>query len=211
MAARKKSAKKKAPKGKVLPIKHKKVRKAEDIPALSRAGGKVRKTTHHKFDDGAREKYLEAIGQSGLKMMSAKVAGVTYRAVQNYMAVHPEWKLEVDKAMNVYRDVLLKEAHRRGVKGWVEQPILNKEGEVVGERIKFSDKLLELLVKRVDPISREQVTKVEHSGSAVIASVDIDMKDLLKKLSPEGRLKLRDVMLELKGPDGRDSETPSES
>ena len=195
MPAKKSSSKKEAPKGVIPPQKFKRKR-TTTIPKASRGGGKIRQTQHHKFTEKARQTYLDFVGKSGRKMHAAEAAGVSYKTVQNYLAIHPEFQEEVDKSIETYRDVLLSEVHRRGVDGWVEKPILNKDGEVVGEHIKFSDKLLEISLRRVDPISRESTTKLEHSGGATIASVPFNVEKL-EKLSREGRGHLRAVMQEL--------------
>jgi len=92
--------------------------------------------------------------------------------------------------------MLLTEMKTRAVEGWVEQPLFDKDGVHIGDKVKKSDRLLEVALKRVDPLSRVAETKVEHSGSAVVGTVQFD-PSRLAGLSKEGRDALRVVLREL--------------
>ena len=191
MAAKKSASKTKA----VKPVKGKQKR-VEALPDSERGGGTVRSRAFEKFNQAARSRYLTNLAATGLKTKSAEAAGVTYQTVRNYLAVHPDFQNEIDASIEAHRDVLLDEVLRRGKDGWIEQPLFDRDGNHVGDKLKYSDRLLEVALKRVDPLSRVAETKVEHSGSAVVGTVQFD-PSRLAGLSKEGRDALRVVLREL--------------
>ena len=205
------AAKKTAPKAPktnaVKPVKGKQKR-IEALPDPDRGGGKVRSRAHIKFNQAARTRYLTHLGETGLKTQSAEAAGVDYQSVRNYLAIHPDFQDEIERAVEAHRDVLLAEVVRRGKDGWVEQPIFDKDGVKIGDKHRYSDRLLEVALKRVDPLSRESISKVEHSGSAVVGTVNFD-PSALAGLSKAGRDALRVVLKELQAgpskPEGAES------
>lgn len=192
MAAKKSAPKKRAA---VKPVKGKQ-RRIEALPDPDRGGGKIRSRAFEKFNQAARSRYLTNLAATGLKTKSAEAAGVTYQTVRNYLAVHPDFQDEIDASIEAHRDVLLDEVLRRGKDGWIEQPLFDRDGNHVGDKLKYSDRLLEVALKRVDPLSRVAETKVEHSGSAVVGTVQFD-PSRLAGLSKEGRDALRVVLREL--------------
>ena len=202
------AAKKTAPKAKTTkPVKGKQKR-ITALPDPDKGGGVVRSRAHIKFNQASRTRYLTHLGESGLKTQSAEAAGVDYQTVRNYLAIHPDFQDEIEKAVEAHRDVLLAEVVRRGKDGWVEAPIFDKEGVKIGDKHRYSDRLLEVALKRVDPLSRESINKVEHSGSAVVGTVNFD-PTALAGLSKAGRDALRIVLKELaaggKAPEGAES------
>lgn len=75
-----------------------------------------------------------------------------------------------DIAKQEYRDVIAKEVYRRAVEG-VQEPVIGGvfKDEVVIEVTKYSDRLLELEAKRVDPSYRErQQVDMNVSGGVMI-------------------------------------------
>lgn len=152
-----------------------------------------------------RKKYLEEYSQTGLKNHSAGLAGCSYSAIATYRDKHPEFKAQEDEAYEKYRESLIKEAQRRGKQG-IEQEVFgtlpgkNAGTGVVGTRRVYSDKMLELVIKRDDPKYREasQYRKVDqnttHSGFVGSATIDTSklnteekkqLLDLLQKARPE--------------------------
>lgn len=209
MAARKKQAAKKQ-RGQKPPVKNKQKRDPKDIDPADRGSGRKRATTHHKFTAAVRQQYLDNLAEFGTKIKSADAAGVSYGAVKNYLATHPEFQKDVDEALERYRDMLLDEMKRRAVEGYIKKPLTDKDGAIVGYEVVKSDRLLEFAIKRVDPTSRESIQKVEHKGSMVTAAVPFDVKKL-EKLTKKGRDALRLVLKEIGTDDGRAESDSSES
>lgn len=196
MAARKTAPKKRASKKAASrPVKGKQ-RRIEALPDPERGGGKVRSRAFEKFNQSARTRYLTNLSEWGTKTRSAEAAGVTYQTVRNYLAVHPAFQDEIDNAVEEYRDMLLTEMRTRAVDGWIEQPLFDKDGNHIGDKVKKSDRLLEVALKRVDPESRETISKIEHSGSAVVGTVNFDPAELAG-LDRKGRDALRIVLKQI--------------
>ena len=62
-------------------------------------------------------------------------------------------------------------AHDRAVNGWLE-PVYHK-GEVCGHVRRFSDRLLELLLKADDPEKFADRQKVEQTGKVLVMNIDL--------------------------------------
>lgn len=189
MAARKTKAK-----TDVKPTSGKK--KETDVKPSDRGAGRKRVTRHHKFTEHARKKYLELIAATGTKAKCARDMGLDPGTVTTYTRKHPEFAEAIEAAMDEYRDMLFDAAKQRAVDGFIERGIFDKDGNKVGEVLKKSDRLLEVLMKRADPVLRESTSKIEHKGTMVTATVPFDVKKL-EKLDKEGRAALRLVMKQL--------------
>jgi len=122
---------------------------------------------------------------------------VSYECTRAYRADNPEFEAQVEIAMGLYRDDLVREAHRRAVEGWDERPITNDKGEVVGYVHKHSDRLLELLLKQVDPSFRENGAAVQINTGGGMVQPAAEFAELAN-LSGTARENLRAILEELK-------------
>ena len=89
--------------------------------------------------------FLTALQHCGIKVDAAAVAQVATTTVYRRMATNPEFKDQVEEALDIYADVLEREANRRAVEG-VEEPVY-QGGNLVGRKRVYSDSLLALLLK----------------------------------------------------------------
>ena len=140
--------------------------------------------------------YLELVAETGQITRSAIMCGVSPRAVHARRASDPEYEALVKEARAAYTDTLRQEVHRRGVEGWKERGLFDKEGNEIGEVWRFSDRLLELEIKRSDPSYRESVSVAVEGNLGTHTTPSVN-EAALKKLSKEGRAALRVVMSEL--------------
>lgn len=147
----------------------------------------------------ARKEFLRVYGMTGSISQAAGYIGVTKECVYGYRNKHPAFAMLMEKVRRRFRQELEQAAHKRGVKGWLE-PVYGKEARI-GYVRRFSDRMLELLLKKNIPAFTD---KVEVESTSVNAAVSLDD---LRKLSPEGREKLRAVLEEL---GGADAEAPGE-
>lgn len=154
-----------------------------------------------KFDGWARRAFLAELAETGRFYDSAAAAGVNYTTMKKFRAggTHedPEFEEAVQVALECYRDKLRTEIHRRGVEGWVERGIYDKDGGHLGDVVKFSDRLLELHAKRHDPAYREKVEVKSDNTNTNRNTHDVDLDEMLRGLSREGRAALRAVLQEL--------------
>lgn len=106
------------------------------------------------FNDRAKEKYLAALKINGLHVKAAEAAGVNYKTAFRHRKDDPEFAELVDEALDYFRDELELETYRRGVQGVTH--VIYQRGQAVGEEKRYSDRCLELLLKKNIPEYREK-------------------------------------------------------
>lgn len=180
-----------------------------------------------KFDRELQARFLDRFAETGRLMESSAYVGVARETVRVWRKTDPDFGAAYQDALEAYREKLRREIERRGVEGWLEpvyqggvralEPVLNADGTVrrdadgnivqrPAEVRKFSDRLLELLAKRMDPDFRERVDlsgKLEGSTEGSTGS-SAQVRRELERLSPEGRARLRAVVEELAGSTARE-------
>ena len=151
-----------------------------------------RKPGTTKFGKGssARKRFLEELAETGRFYDSCKAAGVAYMTMQKFRDPQYEWYdadfvEEVAEAIEAYTDKCRAEVHRRGVEGWVERGIFDKDGTHLGDVVRYSDRLLELHIKKHDPGYREHVSV--DARAAVAAGGVINLLADVEKLPREMR------------------------
>lgn len=107
-----------------------------------------------KFTPELQATFLDELRRTGRWAHSAEAVGVHYNTVYLHRKKDPAFEAECTAALEYFRDVLVEAAVTRAVDG-IEETIYNKDGEITGTRIKYSDRLLELLLKRHDPKFRD--------------------------------------------------------
>ena len=104
-----------------------------------------------KFDDAAASRFLGFYATTGRKGDSARAAGVSYNVVRHWEVNDDDFGELVLEAHQDWLNRLEREAYRRGVEGVLEPVVAGKDPEIVTYVRKYSDKLLELLMKKADP------------------------------------------------------------
>jgi hypothetical protein len=145
-----------------------------------------RKLGGTKFGPGsrARKTFLEELATTGRIYDSCKVAGVCYQTMQKFRdertdLFDPAFVDEFEEAMAAYSDILRKEVHRRAVDGWVERGVYDKDGTHLGDVVRYSDRLLELSIKRHDPAWRENLKiEAEATVQASVVSLLGDLREM---------------------------------
>lgn len=130
-----------------------------------------------KFTPKRRETFLEELRLLGLINMSARAAGISPQTVRNHREVDNEFDNAVQEALEDYAERVRLEVRRRAIEGTttlkffkgmpIMVPVVDEDGntfededgkmllEPYRER-QFSDRLLELEAKRVDPAYRDK-------------------------------------------------------
>ena len=104
-----------------------------------------------KFDDKAAARFLAFYATTGRKAASANAAGITYGCVRYWEVNDDNFGELVLDAHQCWLESLEREAFRRGVEGVLEPVVAGKDPEIVTYVRKYSDKLLELLMRKADP------------------------------------------------------------
>ena len=143
------------------------------------------------FDAGRKEEFCLELARCGIVAQAARLIGVDRRTVTEHRKNDTAFLQEMEDAMDEFRGLLHKEALRRAIKG-VDQAIFHRD-EQVGTLTKYSDRMLELLLKRHDHSFRDHV-KVD-STTALSGSLEISaLSKELDELTEEERTEFRKIL-----------------
>lgn len=177
-------------------------RKAAIIEALEEQGKKLKpyqciglKTGSYVFDLDRQTRFCEEFAKHGRKKQAADSAGVSLATVQRYLSADPVFKDMVFEAQAVYRDHVAEEVYRRAIVG-VDKVILGGQfkDEILGYEKVYSDRLLELEAKRVEPGYRDRGNidiAVKEGGVLVIGgqgNIDEWENKFKDSAKPEGKV-----------------------
>ena len=128
-----------------------------DIPKGQKVDAQLRK---HRF--------IEVLATTGNVSYSANAAGWKSRnTAYSQKEKDPEFAKLWEEAIEISMDALEMEARKRAL-GW-DEPIVNKDGVVVGTRRVFSDKMMEILLKAHRPEKYREKFEHDHKvGGGVI-------------------------------------------
>lgn len=122
-----------------------------------------------------RERFLMKLAQTGSIMRAANASGASYNGILIHRRKDVDFERQVDLAMLMWQDHLEEKLYERAIDG-LKEPVLNKDGEHCTDadgnpiyKIKVSDRLFELLLKRHIPEYREKM-HVDHvvSGGVLV-------------------------------------------
>lgn len=122
---------------------------------------------HVAFDEHVRPQYLAVLEETGSFQAAADAVGINAKTAYNARRADEAFAELCEEALERYRGAIRAEIYRRGVEGW-EEPVY-QGGVQVGTVRKYSDRMLELEAKRVDPSYRDKVG-VEHSGGVAVTA-----------------------------------------
>lgn len=135
-----------------------------------------------KFDLYQKRKFCRVLSQQGNKSVACKSCGISYMTFCRHYREDPQFAKDVDLAMEEAGDMLEAEAIRRGVTG-IEVAVRNSQGDIIGHDMKYSDRLLTLLLKAAKPEKFSDKAQVTHTGS-VDHNIQVDAKNqLLEKFN----------------------------
>lgn len=167
-----------------------------------------------KITDDTKQRFLFALCEVGNESEAAAIAGCSASGIRRHAdpdapCFDPEFAEAWANARETFIASLHRAAVKRAVEGW-EEPIIGGEfrDEVVAHKPMFSDRLLEVLLKRYDPQFRDKVTI--ESNKTVTHNHRLD----LSKMTPEQR-RLTRALLDASAPKVIDitpdkKETPAE-
>lgn len=135
-----------------------------------------------KFDLYQKRKFCRVLSQQGNKAVACKSCGIAYVTFCRHYNADPQFAKDVDLAMEEAGDMLEAEAIRRAVSG-VEVAVRDKDGIIIGHDMKYSDRLLTLLLKAAKPEKFSDKAQVTHTG-AVDHRIEVNAKnELLEKFN----------------------------
>jgi len=157
-----------------------------------------------KFDDDGRKRVLTFIRENGWSLvLMARVGGISTAALNHHLKNDEQFFEDCEHAKAEFVKGLEAEAYRRAVTGLLEN-VYNKDGDIVGQKKVYSDRLLEILLKANDPAKfREQHhLNIGTGGPGGVLIVPQKMtqeeaiqqlKDLTKSQEDERDARMRDI------------------
>jgi len=115
-----------------------------------------------RYTDEVHDKFIQNYQVTGRVTKAAKAAGMSLAAIYLLKKTHPTLVEDMEMALEKYRDTLENEARRRGVEGTVKE--IYYQGEVVGEERVYSDRMLELLLKKERPHEFRERKEITGAG-----------------------------------------------
>jgi hypothetical protein len=130
----------------------------------------ARRQADRPISEADKDRFIEALANGSTVTDAAVAARRSRKAMYNLRASDPEFAERWADAWEQGTDVLEREAQRHAVEGW-QEPVVSK-GEVVTHVTRYSDRLLELLLRgrrperyhRFDASRRDIAVKVQKSG-----------------------------------------------
>jgi hypothetical protein len=132
-------------------------RKEQDVSTPTAKRGPTARTDLARAR--AREKFLKRLAETCNVSDAARVAGIARSIAYDWKAADSAFEQAWNEAIETARDALEAEARRRAVEGWKE-PIF-QGGRQVGEIHRYSDRMLEVLLKGHRPQFREKGVEVD--------------------------------------------------
>lgn len=146
----------------------------------------------HLDTETNREIYLRVLSLSGQYMTAADAVGCDRRTGLRLRETDPEFAEQCEVALERYRATLVEEARRRAVDG-IDKAVIGGQfkDEIILYEKQYSDRLLELMLKRHIPEFRDS-SKVETSGNVTVHhGIDLskltrEERDMVRKLLGSG-------------------------
>jgi hypothetical protein len=123
-----------------------------------------------EFTPERKQRFLEELARTGLRMHSAEYAGVTIATVRRHEKEDKEFADLAIEAKDWFTDGIEAEAVRRATEGYLEPVFSQKTGKQIGVVRKFSDRLLEIILKanRPDKFRENVQHEHKHSGGVLV-------------------------------------------
>lgn len=132
---------------------------------------------HVAFTDGRREEFLAALERTGNLTEAAKAVGIARRTVYTVAEGDKKFAAQIAEAREVYVDKVRSKIRELGVDGY-QKPIWY-QGAIVGHETVYSERLLELEAKRVDPSYRDKAADVQVGVSVTTGVLVVPQRPTL--------------------------------
>jgi hypothetical protein len=141
------------------------------MPPKTQRGIHVRSTAAARAEQLQRQQdlYLESLRKDGTLTGGTSAAHISPHTVYWWRENDETFPLREREAIEAFADMLEQEIVRRGVHG-VTKPVY-QGGELVGETVEYSDRLLELAAKAVRPGKFRERLDVTNTQNIVVRVV----------------------------------------
>lgn len=165
-------------------------------------GGRGPRRNRTKFTPAARARFLQELARLGSINAAAAAAGLLGSTARYHMGADPEFKEEVDAALERHERRLMEQVEKLALEG-VREPIMDRQGNQVGERVRYSERMLLAWLRRQEANTWLERAKVEHSGHIRHEhSGRIEVEELTPEQQRRARLLLQSLAGDRGGPTG---------
>jgi hypothetical protein len=110
----------------------------------------------------AKDAFVRELAETGNVTTASRAANISRNTAYEWREADAAFKSLWDEAVDVSTDMLEAEARRRAVQGW-DEPVFH-QGRKVGKIRKYSDRMLEILLKGHRPEKFRERVDMKHSG-----------------------------------------------
>lgn len=146
-----------------------------------------------KFDLDRMEVFCAEFAKHSRMTVAAKAVGIHVGTAHSMLKSNPLFAAMLDEAKAIYKDRILEAVYQRAVEG-IDEPIIggvNRDSIVAYKKV-YSDRLLELEAKRVEPGYRDRAGVEINTGKGVLvvqgsgmSEADWNEKYGTKEINPE--------------------------
>jgi hypothetical protein len=108
-----------------------------------------------KFDDPAKQRYLDALRTTGRKWEAEQAAGVSRTTAERHLELDPAYADSVDDALQEYATKRIVQIEKEAIEGH-QQLRYGPEGQLLEEKRVYETRLREMFLKRYDPAYQER-------------------------------------------------------
>lgn len=148
-----------------------------------------------RFGPKQREQFLQAVAELGSYQAAAGRVGVSYQVALRYRKSHPEFDQQCMSAKLVTQAEVTSQLRRLALDGVVE-PIFDRGGVQIGERRRYSERLLLAWLRRLESGSWLDRGKVEHTVAGKVEHEHTGRVQV-EHLTPEQQRAARDFLRKL--------------
>jgi hypothetical protein len=134
--------------------------------------GSAAPSTHFEFPEIRHRKqraFLTAYSETGVMTDAAVIAGCDRRSHYHWLRTDPVYAAAFERAKDLAADVIEGEVRRRAIEG-VEEGVWY-QGKRVGTERRYSDRLLELMIRAKKPQEYKPQQSVEHGLSPAMQAL----------------------------------------
>lgn len=141
-------------------------------PVVDDSNWRVKVVARHriKFDDVAKQRYVDELARTGRRWAAEEAAGVARTTVDAHKKNDPEFGAACEEAADQYATRGLMKIETEALEGSLETRYDPMTGSVVSEVKRFETRLREMFLKRHDPAYNDR-THVELSGQVGVLVV----------------------------------------
>lgn len=152
------------------------------------------KTSRLKFDDNAKQKFLDEFAKTSRIEHSCQAAGIAWATLKHHRENDPEFNEAYEEARLAYRDRVHEHAERLIFKG-VERPLLGGKfkDQIIATMIEYPIPLIQMELRRVDPAGYKdrQEVDVKGGGGVVVVPSDMSSDEWVKEQQEKNNQRIR--------------------